>query len=697
MKATIRAAQSIAVLAMLTMVLGTSHNAAGQAAVRASVIEGPSGARFVQQNTPAFVRTARDMGAANSEAPMRVRVWLKLHNASSLDALVRQQYQEGSPKYHQWLTKGELTANFAPTADDAATVEKYLTGRNLAIANQSTNHLYVDAEGKLGDVQAAFGVQIHNFMVAGKMRRANTADPTIEDAAGGLVAAISGLADTEFEPHVRRPVDANGDAYPFIPLAQAKATPDGLFFSAGCFRPAEAKIFMTSGALPKAAYFGNRYGADITNTVLGTLPPCGYAPSELQTAYKLKGLYSAGLTGAGQTIAIVDAYGSPTIAQDAELFSQVYGLPDLTPSNFQIVGTPTPPPTAALQSWVLETTLDVEWAHAVAPGANIVLIIAPTSGLGDLVDGIIAGVENGYGNVISNSWGDPETLLSPAIFQAIDSVLEAADAEGISVHFSSGDDGDYAAALGYTDVSYPASSIFATGVGGTSVALNKNDSLEFQTGWGNNISLIAGPAATGSQPVVPPVIGGFEWGAGGGASGFYAKPKFQRQVPGEMRGVPDISYDADPDTGVEIVITLGGEVEVGVVGGTSLAAPMFSGIWAIANQQAGAPLGQAAPLLYRASTGAVTDISPFLSFTDVSGVIQTKQGFSYAAPWELAAPLGSTRLFYSALFQDPGTTAWFVLSFGTDSSLATTPGWDNVTGLGTPNGLAFVRAVTKTK
>ena len=110
---------------------------------------------------------------------------------------------------------------------------------------------------------------------------------------------------------------------------------DGLFFSAECLRPPEAKAFTTNGSFPEAFYAGNRYGADITNTAPPNLPSCGYDAAEIQKAYGLDKVYKAGWDGTGQTIMIVDAFGSNTIVDDANLFSQLNGLPALTPSNFR--------------------------------------------------------------------------------------------------------------------------------------------------------------------------------------------------------------------------------------------------------------------------------------------------------------------------------------------------------------------------
>jgi subtilase family serine protease len=146
---------------------------------------------------------------------------------------------------------------------------------------------------------------------------------------------------------------------------------------------------------------------------------------------------------------------------------------------------------------------------------------------------------------------------------------------------------------------------------------------------------------------------------------------------------------ADPFTGAEIIKTVDGELGVAVFGGTSLATPLFSGIMAIAAQSAGHGLGQAAALVYNLPAGAVNDIVPVSSPGNVTGVLD---GAPLSAA-NLAAPLDGTITFYSAIYNSPFSTRWYVLTFGTDSSLRTSVGRDNVTGVGAPDAFNFVNAV----
>jgi subtilase family serine protease len=247
-------------------------------------------------------------------------------------------------------------------------------------------------------------------------------------------------------------------------------------------------------------------------------------------------------------------------------------------------------------------------------------------------------------------------------------------------------------------VSYPASSPWATALGGVSVGVRDNGSIWMQTGWGANVTRIAEAAPPSNPPAnaptVPPLHQGFYAGSGGGSSGVFSKPLFQRGLPGHMRETPDISWIADPYTGVEIIYTgnESGQQFATVIGGTSVVCPMFSGLWAIATQRAGQKLGQAAWTLYRLSSRAITDVLPAFSETNPFGVIQTtsKKRGTIETARSLAGPLEGNQSFFSALFDSPISTRWFVLTFGTDSSLRIGRGWDEVTGLGTPNGASFI-------
>jgi len=168
---------------------------------------------------------------------------------------------------------------------------------------------------------------------------------------------------------------------------------------------------------------------------------------------------------------IVDAFGSPTIARDADAFSQIYGLPRITSENFATLkgGGLVNNPRGAARNWNIETTLDVEWAHVLAPGAKIALVMATDEG--SLDEAVNYAVVHHVGNTISNSWGRPEGLGNPAQLDRMERILRQAAALGIDVNFASCDFGDETVRVGFAAADYPASSPVATGVGGTSLAI----------------------------------------------------------------------------------------------------------------------------------------------------------------------------------------------------------------------------------
>lgn len=636
------------------------------------------------------------LGAENQSKQIAVTFWLNQHDKAGFDELVRQMYDRNSPNYHHWLTMKEYEARFAPSAADVAVVRQHLAANNLhVVATDKFNH-YVTARGTVASVQRATGVQLNRVSMNGQIHRVPSAKPVIAGAAGKVVYAVQGLTDLSYHNNTARQIDPDtGKPVPPQPLSHVG--PAQKFFNANCLGATQSRAFFTGGGGPYATYSGTRYGNNI-NAGPPNLPSCGYDAPQVDKAYGLTDLYKAKLDGTGQTVVIVDAFGSDTITGDANVFSQINGLPALTDSNFAIYYPTGPTSCGGTCGWDVETSLDVEWSHSVAPGANIALVLAADNSFTNLDLSVLFAIETGLGPVISNSYGLEEIILElfdPSELTVQNSLAQLAAALGISANFSSGDDGDFVLQVGVPSVNVPAASPYATSVGGTSLFLKSNNSIKLQTGWGNNETRVA--FALPNPPVIPPLHLGFIFGSGGGASAVFPKPAFQSSLPGDFRLTPDIGFLADPFTGGEVVITSGGQLGITVVGGTSLACPMFSALWAISTQAAGTWLGQAAPILYGLPPDAITDIVAADGPDNVTGTIHvphTPPFFESAD--SLAAPLGNTTDYVSTLFNG-ASTRWYVLTFGTDSSLTTGPGWDNVTGLGTPNGVNFVTAVAAAK
>jgi subtilase family serine protease len=478
-------------------------------------------------------------------------------------------------------------------------------------------------------------------------------------------------------------------------------TLDGLGFSNNCFNGTEKDVLSTNGdgELPIGTYKGNHL-----NFFSLTSPGCGYDPLMIQTAYNLTALYAEGFDGTGQTIGIIDWCGSPTIQSDANVFSAQFGLPLLTSSNFTITNIPSPSACSAPDS--VEINIDVEWSHAVAPGANINLIVPPTGYFQDIDQAEYIVIDEGLANVLSGSYGAEEIYVPASELQNGNLLSELGAIMGISTNFSTGDSGNFTYGFPeyYTpSVSYPADSPYATAVGGVTVALNADNSIAWQAGWGNNETFLS----YAGEVFDPPFAEGFAGGSGGGPStcafqdvnynclAGFPKPWYQKGfVPGKYRQLPDISWVADPFTGVVIAITVPDEVPSllwQVWGGTSVACPMFSGLWAIANQEAGVPLGQAAPYVYSLPAGAIYDIVPVTSKTNVTASIQEPTVTNKYTPAEVGGVTSGA--FVSALWDDADVAdTALVFTFGTNPGLTTHKGWDDMTGVGTPNAKSFADA-----
>jgi subtilase family serine protease len=648
---------------------------------------------------PLLLKHSTDLGAVDPSSTIEITMWLKLRDEKALDNALTAQRENGAP----YLSNAQIDSQLAPTTASVADVSRFLTSRGLQVTGIGPHNLFVKASGSVALIQSTLGVDVHQYQLKDMTFHASTKGVTLPAELAPLVASVSGLNGPAPQPNIARAVmglrskpsishasDAEGLAGKPVRIS-ASGGSNGLVYAAQCFLPPISQSF--SGGGVSATYTGNRYGTDINNTAAGTVAPCGYQPSDIATAYDMNALYKAGLDGTGQTVAIVDAYGSKTIAADAAAFSAIMGLP---PVNLTIIGTPTETnfSTDANAGWAGETTLDVEWVHSIAPGAKIILVVTPTNSFSDLFGGVLTAAQQPGVVAISNSWSGLEAGLDPTFQKSSDAMFKLIDAQGISMQFATGDSGDNVTAAGFYDVGWPASSPNVTAVGGVSLALKKNKQIAFQTAWGNNITEIADTIALGSPPLEYTNNEGFTGGGGGGKSDVYPQPNFQRGIPGQTRKIPDISWLADPFTGVEIIFTgdADGDLAIEVIGGTSLATPMFSGLWAIANQKARHPLGNAAPYLYRLPGNAITDIDAVSSSDNVVGTVTSADGTEFWDSRYLALPLQGEETFYSALYNSPFSTRWFVLTFGTDSTLHVGPGFDTATGLGTPDGWNFVQA-----
>ena len=343
-----------------------------------------------------------------------------------------------------------------------------------------------------------------------------------------------------------------------------------------------------------------------------------YQPFQLRSAYDLAPLYAQGINGRGETIVIVDAFGSPTIQSDLATFDQAFNLP--APPSFRVIQpegavpscTADPFGASDCYGWGTETSLDVEWAHTIAPEANLLLVETPTSeteglqGFPDIIAAENYVVDHHLGQVITQSFGATEQTFSPGQltpYSQLRSAYENAEANGITVLAASGDNGatdelgSLTCCYSTRAIDWPSSDPLVTAVGGTQLHVNDNGYVTSPASVWNDSSLTVGVPAPA-----------YTWGAsGGGHSTVFSRPAFQNGVAGivgNSRGTPDIAMSAAVNGAVDFYqatqvyggVTYSGGW--GIVGGTSEASPLFSGIVALADQYAGHSLGYLNPELY---------------------------------------------------------------------------------------------------
>jgi subtilase family serine protease len=357
-----------------------------------------------------------------------------------------------------------------------------------------------------------------------------------------------------------------------------------------------------------------------------------YTPQELATAYDIPST----LTGAGQTIVIIDAFGDPTITQDLGVEDSTFGLPAANLSIIYPDGQPTYDPASADEvNWSGEIALDVESSHAIAPAAKIDLVIAKSDQDPDMLSALQYVVSHHLGSVLSQSYGEAESCEAPSIVKADHLLFKQAEEQGMTVFASSGDDGAAQPSCDGTtylkSVGLPAADPLVTGVGATSLTASQPDgTYESETAWNDQYG-----------------------SSNGGYSQLFARPAYQNGfVHSAGRGVPDVSYSGDVNNGLLIAWSQGAAANAGSIylfGGTSAGSPQWAAITALADQNAHHPLGFLNNELYSLAHGSlyryvfhdVTSGNNTVSLTGSNNNTVNITGYPATRGWDAVTGLGT--------------------------------------------------------
>ncbi len=635
-----RARTGLSLAATLPLIAGAF--ALGVPAAHAD--SGPHDRQSLVGTKPVWATDTADRGAVPAAKTVTARVYLAGRDAKGLAAYARAVSDPKSPSYGKFLTARQAKDRFGATRDQISGVTRWLTSAGLAVTGRNDHYLTVT--GDAAAARKAFGTELHTYVKDGRTYHAPARNASVPADLGGAVLTVVGLNDAPRLAHHR----------------ETLPPPSPLFRNAG----------------PFSTYYGSNVNTALPSAYGGPAPYAvkGYTGKQLRAAYGAKNF-----TGKGVTVAVTDAYASPTIAKDLGEYARRNGDKPYRKGQYAQVlpadWTRTGPQECDAAGWYGEQTLDIEAVHGVAPDANIVYVAGASCQDDDLIDSLHKIVDGRLADIVSNSWGDIETHETPDVAAAYDQVFQTGAVEGIGFYFSSGDDGDNVAKHGVKQVDMPANSPWVTSVGGTSLAVGKGDKYLWETGWGTHKANLSKDGL--SWEGMP---GAFVAGAGGGTSKLFEQPFYQRGVVPEalakanggdkpMRVGPDIAAVADSSTGFLV-----GQTQTAPdgsqrydeyrIGGTSLAAPVIAGVQALAQQaRHGVPIGFANPAIYdRYGTAAYHDVTDH--------------------PLGRGRGLGVVRVDYANGVDAKEGLLTSLRSLGGDSSLSATVGYDNVTGVGSP-------------
>ncbi len=595
---------------------------------------------------PAWAKSTARVASANaaSTATITGRIYLQFNNASGARALAAAVSNPSSASYRHYVTAAQFEAKFRPTDAAVQSVSSWLKSSGLTVGAVPTNHRYVTFSGAQDKVAAAFATTFGTYRFDGQTVRAPNTDASIPSSIASAVLSVIGL--DSYEPAMHKdsqPPSPPSDGFRNAPLCSQY------------YHQQTANFQLDGTPLPTFRNYHPSWAQ------------CGFTPPQLRGAY---GVTGGAQNGAGVTVAITDAYHSGTMVQDANQYfdNHFSSAPDLVMgSNYFETNAATALGRNICGDWSAEEALDVEAVHSIAPNARIHYYGARSCFDVDLRDAIQNALDDGV-DVISNSWGGFEAKETTQRFAAYNQLFTQAAAQGTTVLFSSGDSGDNEASFGQKDPGYPDSDPLVTAAGGTSLGIDKNNHIAFESGWGTVKWALSEDQQSWEEV-------GFIYGSGGGVSAAFDRPHYQDGVVTQStRVVPDLSADGDVTTGMRIGLTqdfgdIGGGVEYGEyrIGGTSLSSPLLAGMVALTDQAAHAQgkgnvgfMNPAIYQLYKAHSAAIRDVvhrDGSYVRNDYVNSVNNNDGYSYS-----------------------------VRTVDQDSSLKTTAGYDMVTGVGTPTG-----------
>ena len=667
------------------------------AAVAATPAVAASGRSTLPGSQPSWANAKALRSTAPSTDPVDIRVYLPWQNQAAASKTALAVSTPGSASYRKFLTPQQFRQQFAPSQSSVTAVQQFLRGAGFSIVDTPTNNRYVSAEGTVAQAQSAFGVTLGEYSAYGTTLRAPEGALTVPASLAGIVESVAGL-DQSYQLMVPSSTLGNG------PNQNHGAPSAG--FRAG--QPCSLWYGEKTVSMPNAPAYG---------TSTKPIAPCGYTPAQVRGLY---GLDTVAATGAGQTVAFVGANASPTLVQDVTKYSSLHNLPApkitqvVAPGVYKHPDTPKQIPGA----YYNEETLDAEAIHTTAPGANL-LYVASANARQDFDASVNHIVDKHLSNILSISYGFLGEAVPQGFINSLNNTFIQAVATGIGVYVSSGDNGDEVGDFGSPAVDFYADSPFVTAVGGTSSsvvptgapaslgyaaiddpasALNQSGwKRDFEVGWQTGVDGVK-PTATDHLSSAPyqvngtfasPLPGTFNGGGGGGVSRIFAEPAYQAAAVGAASGrlVPDISALADPNTGFLTGQTQtfsdGTYYDEYRIGGTSVAAPLTAGMAAVADQVAGGPLGFLNPRIYAAYAAggsAFYDVDQADQFgTTLQSPLPSVFRVNYVNSENAAGGLS----YSLRTEEDPNQT------------LHSVKGYDNATGVGTPNGSNFFAAITK--